>query len=70
MGPDPFLDLTHNYTGEPGPLNSPHLPVCLEFWDLAEGHCALSERGIITAKPARSTTYFQSSEPFGPGDPC
>jgi len=65
-GSDPFFDLTHNYTGEPGPLNSPRLPVCLDFWGLTEGHRSPSERGIIAAKPARSTTYLQSCEPFRP----
>ena len=30
-GSDPFFNLTHNYTGEPEPLNSPRLPVCLNF---------------------------------------
>ena len=52
---DPFFDQTHNYTGELGPLNSPREPVCLDYWGLAEEHRALSERGIIAAKLARST---------------
>ncbi len=30
-GSDPFFDLTRNYTGEFGPLNSPRLPVYLNF---------------------------------------
>ena len=50
-----FFDLTANYTGEPGRLNSLHLPVCLDYWGLAEGHRALSERGIIATRLARST---------------
>ncbi len=54
MDSDPFFDLTHNYTDEPRPLNSPSLPVCLEFWGLAERHRALSERGIITGQFAWS----------------
>ncbi len=58
-GSDPFFDLTHNYTGEPGPLNSPRLPVCLDYWGLAEGHRALSERGIIATRLARSTKYLR-----------
>ncbi len=65
-GSDPVFDLTYNYTGEPGPLNSPRLPVCLDFWGLAEGHRTLSERGIIAGKPARSTPYFQSCERVHP----
>ena len=56
---DAFFDQTHNYTGEPGPLNSPRVPVCLDYWGLAEGHRALSERGIIAAKPARSTNCLR-----------
>ncbi len=62
MGSDPFFDLTHNYTGEAGPLNSPRVPVCLDFRGLAKGHRSLSERGIIAGKPARSTPYFESCE--------
>ena len=59
---DLLFDLTHNYTGESGPMNSPHLPVCLDFLGLTEGHRSLSERGIIAAKSARSTPYFPSCE--------
>ncbi len=62
MGLTPFFDLTHNYTGESRPLNSPRLPVCLDFRGLAKGHRSLSERGIIAGKSARSTPYFQSRE--------
>jgi len=56
----PEFNQTHNYTGESEPLNSPRLPVCLDFRGLAEGHRSLSERGIIAGKSARSTPYFQS----------
>ncbi len=63
---DPFSDLTHNYTDESGPLNSPRLPVYRDFLGLAEGHRAPSERGIIAGKSARSTPYFQSCEPVRP----
>ncbi len=52
---DPFFDLTHNYTDEPGPMNSPSLPVCLDFRGLAERHRTLSERGILTGRFAWST---------------
>jgi len=61
-GSDPFSHLTHNYTGEPEPLHSPRLPVCLDFWGLTREHRAPSERGIIAGTPARSTPYFQSCE--------
>ncbi len=61
--PDDSAGQTHNYTGESGPMNSLHLPVCLDFRGLAEGHRSLSERGIIAGKSARSTPYFQSCEP-------
>jgi hypothetical protein len=61
--PDDSAGQTHNYTGESEPLNSPRLPVCLNFRGLAEGHHSLSERGIIAGKSARSTPYFQSCEP-------
>ncbi len=60
--PDDSAGQTHNYTGESGPLNSPRLPVCLDFRGLAEGHRSLSERGIIAGKSARSIPYFQSCE--------
>ncbi len=33
-GSNPFFDQTRNYTGEPGPLNSPCVPVCLDYWGL------------------------------------
>ncbi len=58
-GSDHFFDQTHNYTGETGPLNSPRVPVCLDYWGLAEGHRALSERGIIAANLARSTNCLR-----------
>jgi hypothetical protein len=65
----PFLhlfSLTHNYTGEPGPLNSPGLPVCLDSRGLAEAHRSLSERGIITAGTGRSTPFSPACEPLPP----
>ena len=57
-GADPFFDLTHNYTGDQGLRDSPHLYKTLDFLDLAKAHRYLSERGIIAAKPARSTNKF------------
>ena len=56
-----FREAAHNYTGQSGLINSPGLFGSAN-WRSAEGHRSLSERGIIAAKPARSTPYFQSCE--------
>jgi hypothetical protein len=55
MGLSPFFGLTHNYTGDPGLRDSPHLYKTLDFRGLAEAHRYLSERGIIAASRPRST---------------
>ena len=49
-GPQPLSDLTHNYTSNQGPRDSPHLYKTLDFLGLAEAHRYLSERGIIAAR--------------------
>ncbi len=58
MGPSPFFGLTHNYTGDWGPRDSPHLCKTLDFRGLAEAHRYLSERGIIAFRRPRSTNSF------------
>ena len=57
-GADPFFDLTHNYTGDQGLRDSPHLYKTLYLLGLAEVHRYLSERGIIAARKPRSTNNF------------
>ena len=56
---NPFFDLTHNYTGDQGPRDSPHLYKKLDSQGLAEAHRYLSERGIIAAAAPRSTSNFK-----------
>jgi hypothetical protein len=58
-GADPFFGLTHNYTGDQGPRDSPHLYGILDIRGLAEAHRYLSERGIIATKGPRSTNNFK-----------
>jgi len=60
----PEFNQTHNYTGERGPIDSPAMPVCVNFRGLAEGHRSLSERGIIAAQARWSTNnslYFRDA---------
>ena len=63
-GLTPFFDQTHNYTGAEGPIDSPRMPVLLDFRGLAEGHRTLSEQRIIAANQGRSTLKFNNLRVF------
>ena len=58
LAPHVFVRQTHNYTGQAGLIDSPRMPVCLDFRGLAEGHRSLSEQRIIAMESAWSTNNF------------
>ena len=58
-----FAERTHKYTGERGLIDSPRMPVRLDFRGLAKGHRSLSEQRIIATKAGPSTSNFNYFQP-------